>query len=77
MEVVFNHPLMYVIEYPAQDVVEMLDKRAGRVGVMRGAVAERFRHDFGIFLSAERNEEQLAEFIDAYSAVLDQPVSRH
>lgn len=77
MQVMFNNPLMYVIDYPAEDAVEMLDKRAGRVGVMRGAVAERFRHDFGIFLSEERNEEQLEEFIEAYSAVMDQPVSRH
>lgn len=77
MQVVFNHPLMYVIDYPGQDAVEMLDKRAGRVGVMRGAVAERFRHDFGIFLSADRDEEQVEDFIESYSAVMDQPVSRH
>lgn len=77
MQVVFNHPLMYVIDYPGQDAVEMLDKRAGRVGVMRGAVAERFRHDFGIFLAEERNEEQVEEFIESYSAVMDLPVSRH
>lgn len=77
MQVVFDHPLMYVIDYPAEDAVEMLDKRAGRVGVMRGAVAERFRHDFGIFLSEERDEEQLEDFIDAHSGVMDMPVSRH
>lgn len=77
MQLVFNHPLMTVIDYPGQDAVEMLDKRAGRVGVMRGAVAERFRHDFGIFLSEERDEEQLEEFIESYSAVMDLPVSRH
>lgn len=77
MQVVFNHPLMYVIDYPAEDAVEMLDKRAGRVGLMRGAVAERFRKEFGIFLAEERNEEQLEDFIDAHSAVMDQPVSRH
>lgn len=77
MQVVFNHPLMYVIDYPAEDAIEMLDKRAGRVGVMRGAVAERFRHDFGIFLAEERDEEQLEEFIETYSAMMDQPASRH
>ncbi len=77
MQVVFNHPFMYVIDYPAEDAVEMLDKRHGRVGVMRGPMAERFRHDFGIFLSEERDEEQLEDFIDAYSAVMDQPVSKH
>ena len=77
MQVVFDNPLMYVIDYPAEDAVEMFDKRARRVGVMRGAVAERFRHDFGIFLSEDRDEEQFEDFIDAYSAVMDQPASRH
>ena len=77
MHVVFNHPLMYVIDYPAEDVVEMLDKRAGRVGFMRGAAAERFRREFGIFLSEERDEEQLEDFIDAHSAIMSQPISWH
>lgn len=77
MQVVFNHPLMYVIDYPAEGAIEMLDKRAGRVGFMQGAMAERFRHDFGVFLSEDRDEEQVEDFIDAYSAVMDQPVSRH
>ncbi len=77
MQVVFNNPLMYVIDYPAEDAVEMLDKRAGRVGFMRGAVAASFRRDFGIFLSEERDQEQLEDFIDSHSALMTQPVSRH
>ena len=77
MQVVFNHPLMYVIDYPAEDAVEMLDKRAGRVGFMRGPVASRFRREFGDFLSSDRNDEQIEDFIDAHSGLMDQPVSRH
>ena len=38
MQVVFNHPMMYVIDYPAEDAVEILDKRAGRVGDRKSVV---------------------------------------
>ena len=77
MQVIFNHPLMYVIDYTTDGVIEMGDKRANRVGIMRGAVAERFRHDLGIFLSEERDDDQFEDFIETYSAVVRQPVSRH
>ncbi|MBL8488951.1 MAG: DUF3567 family protein [Rhodocyclaceae bacterium] len=77
MQVVFNHPMMYVIDYPAQDAVEILDKRAGRVGLMQGATAERFRREFQDFLSEERDEDQLADFMEAYSAVMNQKADRH
>jgi hypothetical protein len=77
VQMMFNHPLMYVIDYPDENAVEMLDKRAGRMGYVQGEVAERFRHEFGIFLAEDRDEEQLEEFIDAHSAMLTLPASRH
>lgn len=77
MQIFFNHPLMYVIDYPTEDIVEMCDKRAGRVGVMRGAMAERFRRELGTFLAEERDDEQFEDFIDAYRAVVREPVSKH
>lgn len=77
MQVVFNHPLMYVIDYPAENAVEILDKRIGRVGFFRGSDAERFRSDFDAFLAEERDEEQLEDFIDAHSAQVTQPIRSH
>lgn len=77
MQVVFNHPLMYVIDYPAENAVEMLDKRVGRLGFFRGSEAERFRLEFDAFLAEERDEDQLEEFIDSHSARVTQPVRRH
>jgi hypothetical protein len=77
MAVIFNHPLMLVVDYPERNAVEMLDKRGARVGVMEGRLAERFRHDFGILLSTEPDTDQVEDFMDDYSGVLDQPVSRH
>jgi hypothetical protein len=77
MNVLFNSPLMYVIDYPAHDALEILDKRNGRMGLLRGATADRMRGEFSSFLTQEHNQEEFEDFIDSYDAVLDQPVSLH
>jgi hypothetical protein len=77
MNVLFNNPLLYVIDYPGHDALEILDKRNGRMGLLRGETADRMRGEFSLFLTQEHNEEEFEEFIDSYEAVLDQPVSLH
>jgi hypothetical protein len=77
MNVLFNNPQLYVIEYPGLDALEILDKRNGRMGLLRGATADRMRGEFSQFLTQDHNEEEFEEFIDSYEGILDQPVSRH
>lgn len=77
MNVLFNNPQLYVIDYPGHDALEILDKRNGRVGLLRGATAERMRFEFSEFLTQEHDEEEFDDFIDSYEAIFDQPVSRH
>ncbi len=77
MNVLFNNPLLYVIDYPGHDALEILDKRNGRVGLLRGATADRMRGEFREFLTQEHDQEEFEDFIDSYEAMLDQPVSRH
>lgn len=77
MNILFNNPQLYVIDYPGHDALEILDKRNGRVGLLRGATAERMRFEFREFLEQKHDEEELGDFIDSYDAILDQPVSRH
>lgn len=77
MNVLFNNPQLYLIDHPAQDALEIMDKRSGRMGFVRGAVAERMRIEFGNFLMEDHNEEEFEDFIDTYQAVLDHPVRRH
>jgi len=77
MNVLFNNPLLYVIDYPSHNALEILDKRNGRMGLLRGATADRMRGEFSDFLTQEHDEEEFEEFIDSYQAVLVQPVSRH
>jgi hypothetical protein len=66
-----------VIDYPGRDALEILDKRNGRMGLLRGAATDRMRGEFGQFLTQDHNQEEFEEFIDSYEAILDQPVSRH
>lgn len=77
MNVLFNNPLLYMIDYPSHDALEILDKRSGRMGLVRGATAERMRAEFGSFLSKEHNLEEFEDFIDAYELILDQPARLH
>jgi hypothetical protein len=75
--VVFDSPMMYVIDYPGQDAIEILDKRSGRVGVVRGALADRFRRDFGILVAHQADAEDFEEFMDGYEAVMNQSAMIH
>lgn len=77
MNVLFNNPLLYLIDHPAQDALEILDKRSGRMGFVRGAVADRMRIEFGNFLMEDHDQEEFEDFIDTYQAVLDHPVVQH
>ncbi len=77
MHVLFDSPLFYVIDYPGFDALEILDKRNGRMGLLRGATADRMRGEFSQFLAQEHDQDEFDDFINAYEAVLDQPVSRH
>lgn len=77
MNVLFNNPLLYLIDYPGHDALEILDKRNGRMGLFRGATADRMRTEFGNFLMEDHNQEEFEDFIDTYDGILDQPVTRH
>lgn len=77
MNVLFSSPLLYLIDYPGHDALEILDKRSGRMGLFRGAAADRMRTEFGNFLMEGHNQEEFEDFIDTYDGILDQPVMRH
>lgn len=77
MNVVFNNPQAYIIDYPANDAVEIFDKRSGRGGLIQGQVAERFRREFGTFMDNDPDEEKFEALIDAYDSLMHPSVTRH
>jgi hypothetical protein len=77
MEVMFSNPLIYVIDYPAHDAIELFDRRSGRMGLMMGAVARKFRHEIDDLIAGDPELEEFEDLVDHYSAVLTQSVVNH
>ncbi|MFN3884110.1 MAG: DUF3567 family protein [Rhodocyclaceae bacterium] len=77
MNILFNNPQLYVIDYPGIDALEILDKRHGRIGLLRGAPAKRMREELETFLSQPHDEEEFEEFLDAHDAILGHQVWLH
>lgn len=77
MQVVFSNPLIYVIDYPAHDAVELFDRRSGRLGVMQGGVAHKFRDEFDELVASEPELDAFEDLIDHYSAFLTQSAVKH
>lgn len=77
MQVVFNNPVLYVADYPAEDGIEVIDKRSGVGAFLRDAAAQRFRREFGELMSGEPDIEDVDDFIDHYVALMRQPAVLH
>jgi hypothetical protein len=78
MQVVFSNPLIYVIDYQAHGAIEFVDRRSGRVGLMLGDVAHKFRHEFEDLMASEPELDAFEDLIDHYSAFMTpQPVVKH
>ena len=76
MNVVCNNPVLYVVDYPAQHAIEVIDKRNGRGVLMRDATAERFRRELREIVPSEDTAD-FDELIEHYSALLTQPMVYH
>jgi hypothetical protein len=76
MNVVCNNPVLYVVDYPALDALEVIDKRCGRGVLMRAEAAQRFRADL-MKLGDSENSDDFADLIGDYDALLNQPAIYH
>jgi hypothetical protein len=77
MQVVFNDPVLYVADYPAQDGVEIIDKRSGVGAFLRDETAQRFRREFGELMAGEPDLEAVDDFIEHYQDLMRQPAVLH
>lgn len=76
MNLVCNNPVLYVVDYPALDAVEVIDKRSGRGALIRAEAAQRFRA--GLKDAAASSEpDNFERFIDDYDALLTQRAVYH
>lgn len=77
MRIVFNNPVLYVVDYPQFDAVEVIDKRKGVGTIMRAEAAKRFRRELSDVVEAAEEVGDFDKFIDKYVALMHQPAVYH
>lgn len=77
MMIVFDNPVMHVVDYPAQDAVEVIDKRVNKGVLMRDGAAERFRAELKALVSGNPDIEAFDALLDEYGTLLIQPAVYH
>ncbi len=79
MHVMYSSENYYVVEFPGQAGIELVDKTTGRGGFLEGAVERKFRARMANLASAEPepSTESVDEFLAHYDALLMNPVSLH
>ena len=74
MNVVLNNPVLYVMDYPALDAVEVIDKRRGLGVLFRDEAARRFRRELqDVALTATEDDDYEAWIDEGYGTLMTQP----
>lgn len=77
MNVVFNSPGIYVIDYPDADSIEIVDKRYDKMTFVRGEVAHRFRSEFQSLVGQEPDLEAFESLIRSFEPPVTYALSYH
>jgi len=79
MHIMFNNPLVYVVEYAGLEAVEVIDKRIGRGALIRDDAARRFREELKELVDhdEEVGPEEFDAFMVPWEALLTQPAIYH
>lgn len=77
MNVIYNSENYYVVEYPAEHAIELVDKRSARGTFLQGDVAERFAQSMQDAVAEEASAEHIDEFLGGFDTLLNQPAVYH
>ena len=77
MNVMYNSDNYYVVEFPGNHGVELVDKATGRAGFLEGAVELKFRASMASLAAGEPTVESVDEFLDGYDALLNHSTCLH
>ena len=77
MQIVYNNPQLYVVDYPGHDALEVIDKRLGRGMVIRAAAAQRFREELSGVMADGASEDAVDTLFEHYGGLLNQPAVYH
>lgn len=77
MNVIYNSDNYYVVEYPVERAIELVDKRSARGTFLQGDVAERFAQSMQDAVAEEASAEHIDEFLGGFDTLLNQPAVYH
>ncbi len=77
MHVIYNSDNYYVVEFPGQHGVELVDKHRGCGTFLEGAVEVKFRASMADLASHDQSVDSMDEFLGHYDALLTQRVLLH
>ncbi|MEZ5613691.1 MAG: DUF3567 family protein [Rhodocyclaceae bacterium] len=77
MMIVFDNPVLHVVDYPAEHAVEVIDKRINKGVLMRDGAAERFRTELRALVSGEPDIEDFGDLLEEYGSLITQPAIYH
>ena len=77
MNVLYDSKHFYMAEFPGREGIELVDKTAGRAGFLEGDVAVKLRASMVHLFSDSPTVESVDEFLEAYDALLTNPVVLH
>ncbi len=77
MMIVFDNPVLHVVDYPAQDAVEVIDKRVNKGVLMRDGAADRFRAELKALVLGDPDIEAYGDLLEEYGSLITQPAIYH
>jgi len=77
MMIVFDNPVLHVVDYPAEHAVEVIDKRVNKGVLMRDDAAVRFRAELKALVPGDPDIEAFDELLEEYGSLLNQPAIYH
>jgi len=77
MMIVFDNPVLHVVDYPAEHAVEVIDKRVNKGVLMRDGAAERFRAELMALVSGDPDIEAFDDLLEEYGSLITQPAVYH
>jgi hypothetical protein len=77
MNIVYNSDNYYVVEYPAGNGFELVDKHTARGAFFRGDVAEKFALSMKNAIAENASVDSVDEFLGSLDMLLNTPVVYH
>ncbi len=77
MNVVYNSDHFYVVDYPVEEGVELVDKETGLGTFLQGESAKNFRDSIQSVIADSPSVESVDEFLSGFEPLLTQRVVYH